>query len=227
MKFKSPIFSQVSGSIAGMTFSHNRGGLYTRSRTIPVNPSSEAQVAVRAAFSGLVSDWINTLTDAQREAWTLYALNTPLVDRLGDPLTLTGQQMYIRCNTPRVNAGFDVVDDGPTTFGEALLTSVSLADMTAPDDLDVGYDATNPWATNVGGGLFIQVGQPQNPTINYFKGPYRFAGSEAGAIVPPTPPVTLVTPFTYTTGQKIFMRVRSSEANGRLSAAQFFSAIVL
>jgi len=43
MKFKSPILSQASGSIAGITFSHNRGGMYVRARAVPTNPGSPQQ----------------------------------------------------------------------------------------------------------------------------------------------------------------------------------------
>lgn len=227
MKFKSPVFSQVSGSIAGITFSHNRGGLYTRSRTIPVNPGSASQIAVRANFSGLVSTWINVLTTVQRTAWALYALNTPLVDRLGDALILTGQQMYVRCNSARLRGGLARVDVGPTVFGEALLSGIAVPSLLSPTLLNVPYDNTNPWATAIDGGMIVQVGTPENPTINFFKGPYRFADTELGDPVPPTSPFVVVTPFTFTNGQAFFLRIRSSEADGRISAAQFFRGIVI
>lgn len=226
MKFKSQVFTQVSGSIGGITYAHNRGGLYTRARSIPVNPNSPGQIAVRGFLSTTVSHWINTLTQAERDAWKLYADNTPLTDRLGDPLTLTGQQMYVRCNVARLRGGLLRVDAGPTTFGEALLTSPSITTMVAPTALTIDYDENDAWADIIGGGMIVQVGIPQSPTINFFKGPYRFGATELSTGGPLVPPFVMVTPFVFTAAQRIFLRIRSTESDGRISAAQFFTAIV-
>lgn len=227
MKFKSAILTQVSGSIGGATYSHNRGGLYIRARTIPVNPSTPGQVAVRAYFASMVAIWANTLTDAQRTAWTLYAANTPLTDTLGDPLVLTGQQMYVRCNTARLRAGLARVDDGPTTFGQAEVNGLVFTSMTDPTAGILAYDNTDPWAVADGGGLIVQVGRPVGPAVNFFKGPYVFAEMLPGAVIPPTSPFAFTSPTVYATDQKCFIRVRTSDVEGRLSAAQYFSTRVI
>ena len=113
MKFKSLIFSEMSGSVGGLTFSHNNGGLYVRARAIPTNPGSPQQDVVRAAFGALVAAWTELLSEAEREAWRVYAANTPLLGPLGDVRNVTGMNMYLRCNTLRSAFGFPVQDAAP------------------------------------------------------------------------------------------------------------------
>jgi hypothetical protein len=194
MLFKSQVYTQASGSVGGLTYSHNRGGMYTRGRSIPVNPNSSEQQTVRAVFGSLAQRWTNILTQQQRDGWENYAALTPVTNRLGDELLLSGQQMYIRCNTVRVQASVAEVDDGPTTPGNASLTTITLSSSGLT--VSVNYDNTDPWAILDGGGLNVQSGRGQSATINYFKGPFRFAAVVLGNTA--TPPT-----HSETTGSKI------------------------
>jgi len=63
----------MSGSIAGTTFARNRSGSYARAKTKPINPNTTLQNLVRATFAMLSARWAQTLTEAQRTAWNLYA----------------------------------------------------------------------------------------------------------------------------------------------------------
>jgi len=187
MKFKSEIVTQASGSIGGTTYSHNRGGMYRRARSVPTNPNTTKQQAVRSIFSGLVSAWLNTLTQANRDTWKTYADNTPRMDSLGNELILTGQQMYVGANTGRQQVGLSSVANGPTTYnrGEAI---VSLEDSTnaIPNELDIQGDALGlafvfSSATSDDGDCAIWIGPPINASTNFWKGPYQFAATEAVA----------------------------------------------
>lgn len=92
-----------SGSIAGTTYSHNRAGQYTRNRRKPVNTVGTGRRAfIRASFGASAKAYA-ALTAAQQAAWTSYALNYPIVDRLGQTIKLTGQQMFISINTQLLN----------------------------------------------------------------------------------------------------------------------------
>src|SRR5882762_2144010 len=57
-----------SGSQGSRTFSHNKGGAYTRNRRIPVNPTTVSQGAVRNQLAASSANWAN-LSDADRNAW--------------------------------------------------------------------------------------------------------------------------------------------------------------
>ena len=57
MKILSALATAVSGSIGGITGSHNRGGMYLRSRVIPVNPQTVDQLAARNRLATQSSGW--------------------------------------------------------------------------------------------------------------------------------------------------------------------------
>src|SRR5690606_20282519 len=116
VKIKSALLTTGSGSVGGLTLSHNAGGLYLRARRTPVNPSSLQQQAVRNAMAILTSAWGNVLTESQRQGWTTYGQNTPRTGKLGDQIVLSGISWYVACNVPRLQAGMTRVDAPPTTF---------------------------------------------------------------------------------------------------------------
>jgi len=229
MKFKSPVYTQVSGSIGGLTYAHNKGGLYARARSIPVNPNSNEQRAVRNGFSSLVTEWTEGLTAAQRDAWSVYATNVPKTDTLGDPLQLSGQQWYIGANTPRLQAGLARVDDGPTIFDRGVIDeTLSVAVDEASQEITVTYDDTLAWADEDGSAMLVYASRPVNPTINYFRGPFRLAGSIAGdSVTPPTSPGTIAVPFPVVEDQRVFVEIAFTRADGRLSSRSRFLADVV
>lgn len=222
MKFKSALMESASGSLGGITASRNRGGPYFRGRAIPTNPNSTFQQAVRSAAAFLASYWSGTLTQVQRDAWDLYAENVPLPDPLGDPRNVGGIGMYVRSNIARIIAGEPGVariDDAPTVFDLGSLTEPVVGACTASaDTISIAYTNTDPWAILDGGALFIYTSRPQNPGINYFKGPYRLAATVPGdTATPPTSPEVVNAAFPFAAGQRIFVFARASTADGRLS----------
>lgn len=230
MKFKSPIISQGSGKIGGAVYSHNRGGNYIRNWRTPTNPNTAQQQAVRNAMSQLQTRFAQTLTAAQRAAWAVFAVNVPVVNTLGDSINLTGQQWYIKSNVLRLQASVAAVDAGPTVFELATLTlpvpTITAAGTTVSLAFSTGA-STDQWANEAGGYLLLYASRPQNPTINYFKGPYRFAAKVTGAASPPTSPAVITLPFVSgPTGSKQFFRAVAVRADGRPSPDLFLVGTV-
>jgi len=219
MKFKSQVYTEASGSIGGITYSHNRGGLYTRARSIPTNPNTPQQQAIRAFVSQLTSNWLSVLTDTQRRHWGDYAWNVPIPDVLGEPRNVGGIGMYVRSNVPRLQAGFLRVDDAPTIFNLGEFTSPSIVSITAATSvLSLAFDDGDQWANLNFGGMLILASRGVNPSINYFKGPYRYAGKiEGDSVTPPTSPAAIDLPFVVTADQKCFVQVRVTRHDGRLA----------
>lgn len=228
MKIKSQLVTQMSGSLGGITGSHNKGGLYLRARSIPVNPNSAAQQAVRNALSSLVNLWTGTLTAAKRAAWETYAANVPKTDTLGDTLQLSGQQWYIGANVPRLQASLARVDDAPTVFNRGNTDeTIAITASEATQLMSVAFDDTLAWADEDGSSLLVYASRPQNASINYFKGPYRFAGQIDGdSGTPPTSPTTIAVPFPVVEGQQIFVATAITRADGRLTSRQRFPVAV-
>lgn len=219
MKFKSALITDASGSIGGLTASRNRGGPYLRARVVPVNPNTPFQQAIRGFVAGLTSRWGNILTPAEREAWDVYALNVPLPDTLGDPRNVGGMAMFIRSNVPRLQAALPRTDAAPVVFDLGSFTNPSFGTFAgASDDFAVTFDDTDLWANEDDSAMLIYSSRPQNPSINFFKGPYRFAGMIDGdGVTAPTSPATIAASFVFAAGQKIFVQIRITRADGRLT----------
>lgn len=226
MIFKSPIFAQASGSLAGTVFSHNQGGMYVRARATPTNPNSEAQQAVRDALREAVFRWSNVLTDAQRTNWNTYAFNTPTFNRLGEATHKTGQQMFVRGCVPRLQAGLAIPANAPTSFDLGSFTAIDglIADSAA-DTIEFNINNTDQWAIAAGNAMLIYQGRPQNSTRIYGKGPYQLAHMIQGAVVPPGNAVSFASLFPFVAGQRIFIKVNVSMADGRYTVPSLHSAI--
>lgn len=215
----------ASGSLKGIVASHNRGGAYLRGRVVPTNPNSSFQQTMRNALSTLQTRFLTTVTAAQRLAWQTYAQNTPVTNKLGASVLLTANQWYVACNSLRLQAGVAIVDAGPVTFGLPTLTLPVPTIVAAGTTVSVAYTNTDSWANEVGGELLVFASRAQNATINFFKGPYRFAGKVNGAGTPPTSPAVITLPFPIgPVTSKMFFRFVALRADGRKSIDLFSTA---
>ncbi len=220
MKFKPLIGGELSGSIGAITASHNAGGAYFRSRVVPTDPASVFQVAIRGFVAALTSGWNSTLSAAQRAAWDTYALNVPLPDALGEPRNVGGLGMYTRSNVPRLQAGLTRVDDGPTIFNLGTFTNPTFDTFNASaQTYNVVFTAADAWANEDDAAMLLFSSRPKNATINFFKGPYRADAAILGNLAtPPTSPVVTLSAFPFAIGNRVFVYMRISRADGRLSA---------
>lgn len=211
--------AEMRGSIGGTVFSRNRYGAIARNRTKPVDPGTSFQLEVRALMGQVRAAFFQTLTDAQRAAWNQYANNVSMPNKLGEPINLTGYNMYCRSNIPILQAGGTRVDDGPTDFslpeqdGSVVVTTTA-----ATKAVSVAYDDTALWCDEDGGLMLVYESAPQNPGVNYFKGPFRYLGViEGDSATPPSSPEAFTSAFEMAAGQKQFYQFRIVRADGRLS----------
>ena len=220
---------QMSGSIAGNTHARNRYGNYVRARTKPVNPSTALQQAVRSAMSQLTTRWGETLTPVQRTAWNLYGSGVAMKNKLGEIVYCTGHNHFIRGNAVRLQLGGALVDDGPTLFELPETDSTAVATGSEATQLiSIAFDDALAWLDENEAWFGVWMGSPQNPQRNFFKGPWRFAGSvEGDSVTPPTTPQTFAAPFVMTEGQRVWVYMRITRADGRVSEkfmSSFFCA---
>lgn len=193
---------------------------------MPVNPQTSFQVAVRNAFSQLTVAWGQTLTSAQREAWDNYASNVSVLNALGDSIFLTGFNMYVRSNTPRLQASLTRIDAGPTVFDLGTFTAVTAATVLTGQNIAVTFNNADDWANEDNSSMIVYGARSVSPTINFFKGPFRFAGTIDGdGTTAPTSPVNISSPFTVVTSNVQYVRVRVSRVDGRLSSEQIVRTV--
>lgn len=111
------LLGELSGSIAGNTFSRNKAGAYVRQRVTPTDPKSEAQMAVRSRFANVGSAF-HSLTPLQKAAWNAFAtsLFTPFGGRIPG-VTYTGQQAFMSLNQRLSNAASIITSNYDVSVG--------------------------------------------------------------------------------------------------------------
>lgn len=217
--FKSDV-GEMSGTIGGKVYARNRGGTYIRGWAKPTNPNSPSQQRARSDFGTAVARWAS-LTDLQRAAWDTYAGNVAMTNRLGETVYLTGQQHFVRSYAAMTLAGLATVDTAPTIFSlpdPGDITVAGVEGVAGTGTVDVTFDDSQAWCSEDGAALLVLQSNEQAATINYFKGPYRFADAVLGdSVTPPTSPSSITTVFDLTDGNKVFVFVRLLRVDGRVS----------
>lgn len=240
MKIKSALATQMSGSIGGMTGSHNAGGMYLRARAIPVNTNTQFQQQVRTSLTAQVTIWTEILSPAQREAWELYAENVPVVDALGDARNLSGQNWFIAANTPRgqlnlkFSTGLSLVQTAPGTFDRGDFTTPSGLSIEETGNIEFEFENTDNWANESGSVMLVFMGRPRNESRKFFGGPYRLVGVvEGDDSVAPTSPFTISSGdqaafgWPPIAGQVVTLAFAVSRADGRLSTRRRLTTTVV
>lgn len=168
-----------SGSYQGITASRNRFGQYKRTRAMPVQPRTVAQLNQRARMTTTSAAW-RDLTDAQRAGWLSMGDLTARTDALGQTYTMNGFMAFTSVNNNKLQAGDALVDDAPSIVTPGDLASVTVTLTSAA--FSVAYTAT-PLAAGVR--LFIWV-SPQQSAGRKFNGDYRLLTVTAAAAASPT-----------------------------------------
>jgi hypothetical protein len=107
-----PLAGVVSGKVGNVVFSRGRYGAYIRVRTIPTKVISAYTTDVRGRLSQLSQNW-SDLDAAERDAWRTWAATNPVIDRLGNAVTLQPSAAFIQLNARILQAGGTQIDVPP------------------------------------------------------------------------------------------------------------------
>lgn len=212
--------TDIRGSMQGNTFSKNRFGKYLRGRTKPINPRSSRQSAARILVMMLAEQWRETpMDDPKRLAWETYSKGVDWSNKLGEKVTLTGFNHFVRSNAALLTAGGALVTDGPPDIGlPPGDDKFAVVFNATTQKVSVTFDATKDWAKETGAYLSVEIGRPQSATRNFFNAPWRNTGSIAGVDAGDlTSPQLLDPAFTLTPGQKVWARARIIRKDSRCS----------
>lgn len=139
-KVKNPLLSaEARGGIGGLVYNTWRGINYVKTNTSPTGQGTQKRLAAQALLTNISRDW-QSLTNAQRTAWSQYAIDHPVSDWTGSPKRLTGMNWFTHCNinlarvsgTPVTDPPADPAPDAVTGFAVALATGDITLDWTAP-----------------------------------------------------------------------------------------------
>lgn len=228
MLFTSPVYSQASGSIAGLTYSHGRSGMIVKARRTPTNPNSARQRIIRHAVARLAPHWGQVLTNDQRDAWRLYAANVPMINALGQTIFLTALNHFARSNIIRIQIGAQIRDDAPTIFDLGTFTAPVLATAFEPTQtIIITFFPGDDWANETDSFLVGWSGRPVGPGHNFYRSPWRFGDSVEGDSPPPTSPLNVPAQWPITVGQNIWAYIRILRADGRVSLPVILGPIIV
>jgi hypothetical protein len=123
--------------------------------------------------------------------------------------------MYVSTNAFRIGVGATQLSAAPTSPGRSTLGAITSITINEESDIalvTVGGDAIGP--------AICQIGPPVSAGRTFFKGPYSFYETTALIATGGSFGAPLVEPFGPTTaGQRRPVRIKGSDATGRLSNA--------
>ena len=213
-----PAATTISGSVADIVFSRNRGGQYMRRRAMPSTVTSTYALQIKAILAAQSQNF-RDLSTAQQAAWQAYAQQNPVLNALGAAFTKSGHQAYIA-----INSRLSLVSQALLTAPPIAAAPDALLTYTQNGDLGAGaftavYTATPLGATSR---LWTRACAVNSPAINYVSNLLRFVGISAAAQASPfddqTPMVTRL--GTLVAGQTLHVRRHVFDtATGLLSPA--------
>ena len=206
--------------MGAVTSSRNRSGQYRRTRAIPTQPRTAAQLAARARLTSLSAGW-RGLTDEQRASWNAFGGSFTVVNSLGQSVNLTGAQCYVKVNAVNLLNGDSAVDTPPALPAFAALAITGFTAAAGTPAVSVAGDAP------ASGTDYMLYFSPQaSPGISY-NSRYRWIlVSTSVDTYPLDVTAEYVAKFgTLVAGKKIFLKVVQSQA-GMQDSGTVFTAIV-
>ena len=104
----SPIFTNISGSIGGMTVQRNKFGVSLRQKPLPLKSNSPAQYIVRQYMTIIQAAW-QDLTDAQRLQWNRFLDFSGQTINNDKSVKLSGHALYLKYQLFRLLSGYPLL----------------------------------------------------------------------------------------------------------------------
>jgi len=218
--------TDIRGSIGGTTFSRSAAGLIARTRRKPVNPNSALQSAARAKMSYLAEHWNGTLTEQQRADWRDFAANSPGTNKLGQSISLSGLDCFLRLNAHLLAIPIAVNAGAPTAYGAASQTPIVVTASAASQNITLA-DPVSGWDKDTDDDyLAIFLALPQNAGRVGNPRAYQHRTSFPGDSVAPIAFPTEVSYLrTFVEGQRLSVRAVHIDPDLRVSAVTYATCI--
>lgn len=235
----SSVVSEASGTIGGVVYARNQGGMYIRQWARPVNNRTEPQELVRARFGGFANQY-RSLTDSQREGWEHYGRVVGRRNALGEQIRIGGLAAFVAGNTVLAAIGQGARRDPPNVMVGAPTIASDLfiwdEDQGEPIELglfspdwpanssDIGYvhvswsGPQSPGRMSPAGLAFSMV-NPGNPVAGD-----NFANLDAASGASSLTPTNL--PFVPTGPAAVFVRLRLVTVDARVSAPAYYRTVI-
>lgn len=168
--------TEARGSVGAFTFSRNRDGPYVRARTVPTDPASPAQQAMRTRMLFASALWRAAVTPAEKALWQVYADNVPRHNALGQAINDQGRNWFLACDLQRRTAGHPSIRTPPAEYRRTHLGDFTAVHWALFNLIAILPAVGDEWH-GLRNGLMILYQSPQlSAGINYYRGPWRYLG---------------------------------------------------
>lgn len=209
-KFNSLVYSEIRGSVNGLTYSRNGNSAYVRSKATPVNPRTPGQTAARDSLNYVSSAW-RGLTAGQREAWNALAATVPYTNSIGNVSYYSGFQLFMKNNLTLLGAGATLISNAvaapsfPSVELSAFVMDASAGTVT--------FDTTFPGGSASGFNLVVEATAPFSAgksfvAKNLYSFMTGFGDPDDGPKVISAPYIAKFGAITSKEGMKASVRVR-------------------
>jgi len=169
------IVTDISGKLGGHVFSKNRSGKYMRTKGVPTNPQTSAQMNIRGQFAAISSSW-SELTELQRTSWRNAVDQFATTDVFGDIKNPTGKALYQRLNQNLSVSEQPLIDSAPFATDVPFLAITAAGGSLAANDLTVRYDGEG-----LGNKVLVFATEPLSQGTKFVKNKLRLIEVFAGA----------------------------------------------
>lgn len=198
------------GSVAGLTFSRNRGGSYVRARVKPTNRQSPKQMIVRNRLQTLQTTYRDTLTAPERNGWIQLAEDFSGVNKLGATIKHTGPLMFIRTNAVRLRCNKAIIVAAPAAPADCPCPVATFTGSTAAG---IELTALTP-VLGAGDAIAINFSYPTTQRVSYYHGPWAYTPYADDVTVLP---YLLLLGSALTIGDRFHIEYHVVSAIGRVS----------
>jgi hypothetical protein len=126
-----PIVSDIRNKLGDYVFSRGIGGPFVRAWLKPTFPNSPSQAYANSCLQAVVQRWQQTLTDAQRSAWSKWGLSQKTHVPIGGGKPLPGFWAYVKINQPSYWQWGDFIDVPPTDQKVSTTTNLTIPTLQA------------------------------------------------------------------------------------------------
>jgi len=220
------LVTELKGKIGGTVFQSGRYGFQARNKPQAFRNPSVTQSHIRGVILTISKNW-RTLTQAERDSWDAVAPSWPAVDAFGNPMLLTGYNVFCKCNFWRWNLANTIDANGSLPELIWVPTSVTLDIQEALAKVEISY-APDPVDNNTTVLVYtagqVSAGRTSPPSQMAILG--TIADGTAS-------PVDFGSDYKQkygavpTAGNRIFIGLQSiSDLNGTPGPISYYSAIV-
>lgn len=207
------MMTDASGKLGGQVFSKNAGGSYVRTKVVPSNPQTTAQMNVRSIFAGITSGW-SALLEIQRQSFRNAVDQFKTTDVFGDLKAPTGKALYQRLNQNLSLVGQPLLQTAPQPAEIEIPVNVFATGSVAGNSFDINTtgDLTNSQ-------VMVFATAPLSQGTKYVKNKLRLLATLPGAV---DDVIDIYSQYTnkygaLVEGSNIYIGIRTVNASGQAS----------